>query len=145
MRTEVGYRCPACINRQQQAFYAEFRPLDYLVASLVALPLSLICGWIVPALGWFTLFLGPLAGAGIAEAAHRAIGRRRGQYTWLVVGGCVLVGGLPIVLFTLLPLLLIEPNGNILPTGAWSLLWNGVYWVTAVGSAIARLRSSRLH
>ena len=73
VRTEVGYSCRACINRQQQVFYADFKPLYYLVAGAVALPLALIAGTVIPATGWFALFLGPLAGVGITEAARWAI------------------------------------------------------------------------
>ncbi len=141
VRTEVGYICPACRNRQQRVFYADFRPVYYLVAAAVALPLGLIAGWVLPALGWFNLFLGPLVGAGIAEAARRAIRRRRGRYTWLVVGGCVLIGGLPRALLALLPLVASLSDPSWLPAGAWTLIWTGLYLVTAVGAAVARLRT----
>jgi len=141
VRTEVGYRCRACINRQQRAFYADFRPVYYLVAAAVALPLGLIGGLITPALEWYTIFVGPLVGLGIAELAHRAVGRRRGRYTWLVVAGCILLGGLPQLLFSFLPLawrISASPLFSLL-----SLVWPVVYLVTAVGSAVARLRPGR--
>ena len=137
---EVGYICPACRNRRQQVFYAEFRPVYYLVAAAVALPLAFIAGWIIPASGWLAIFLGPLAGTGIAEAVRRAIRRRRGRYTWLVVSACILIGGLPRMLMVLLPAL--DPSYAAVPFFgiAWPLLWGGVYLVGAIGTAIARLR-----
>jgi len=141
VQMEVGYICPACRNRQQQVFYADFRPVYYLVVAAVALPLGLVGGWIVPALGWFALFLGPLAGMGIAEAAHWAIRRRRGRYTWLVVAGCVLIGGLPWLLLSLIPVVASLAHPPSLLGSAWPLLWEGVYLVTAIGAAIARLRT----
>jgi hypothetical protein len=143
VRTEVGYRCRACINRQQQVFYAEFRPVYYLVAAAVALPLGLIAGYIVPALGWFALFLGPTAGLGIAEAAHWAIGRRRGPYTWLVVSSSILLGGLPWLLIQFLPLALIPFSSGVLYGGTWSMLWSGIYLVGAASTAATRLRGRR--
>lgn len=137
---EVGYICPACRNRQQRVFYAEFRPVYYGVAVTVALPLAFLAGWIIPASGWLALILGPLAGTGIAEAGRWAIRRRRGRYTWLVVAACILVGGLPWMLTALLPVLDAPLAAASLSRAAWPLLWGGVYLVGAVGAAIARLR-----
>jgi hypothetical protein len=125
VRTPVGYRCRQCVNAQQQVFYADFRPVHYLVAAVVALPLALVAGWLIPSLGWYAIILGPLAGGGIAEVARWAIGRRRGPYTWLVVCGCIIVGALPWM------------------GGLMGLVWAGVYLVTAVGAAYARLRPGR--
>lgn len=140
VRTEVGYICPACRNRRTEVFYAEFRPVYYGVAALVALPVSLIAGWIVPATGWFAIFLGPMAGGLIAEAAFRAIRRRRGRYTWLVVAGSIVAGSLPWMLYALVPALA-SPLDPLSVTGsAWPLLWGGVYLAGAIGTAIARLR-----
>ncbi|MBL7062685.1 MAG: hypothetical protein ISS49_00570 [Anaerolineae bacterium] len=130
--TPVGYRCQDCVHTQQQVFYADFRPAHYLVAAAVALPLALVAGWLVPSLGWYAIILGPLTGAGIAEAARWAIRRRRGQYTWLVVCGCIVVGTLPWLLLSLLSLFW---GGGLV-----NLLWYVVYLVTAVGAAYARLR-----
>ncbi|MGB9777421.1 MAG: hypothetical protein ACPLYD_05230 [Anaerolineae bacterium] len=137
---EVGYICPACRNRQQQVFYAEFRPVYYLVAAAVALPLAFIAGWIIPASGWLAIFLGPLAGTGIAEAVRRAIRRRRGRYTWLVVAACILVGALPWMLALLLPSLDAPIAAASLTGIAWPLLWAIIYLAGAIGAAIARLR-----
>ncbi len=147
VRTPVGYRCRACVNAQQRAFYAGFRPSHYAVAALVALPLSLVAGWMIPRLGWYAIILGPVAGGGIAEAAHWAIQRRRGEYTWLVVCGSIVVGALPIVVLSLFSLLgagaAIPRSLRPLGAGLLRLLWLGVYLLTAVGAAYARLRTGR--
>ena len=147
--TPVGYRCSACVNRQQQTFYADFQPIYYLIAAAVALPLALAAGWIIPdpRLSWYPLILGPLAGMGIAEAARWAIGQRRGEYTWLLVCGCILFGALPRLLLLLLSFagVALVPEGalNYLAGGWVRLLWNMVYLVAAVGAAYARLRPGR--
>ena len=146
VQTPVGYRCRNCINAQQKVFYADFRPVHYLVAAVVALPLSLVAGWIVPNLGWYAIFLGPLTGTGIAEAARWAIRRRRGPYTWLVVCGCIVVGELVKLLFSFISYLFIL--GMAGPTGYYAgwmvgLLWDVIYLVMAVGAAYARLRPGR--
>lgn len=140
VQMEVGYICPACRNRQQQVFYADFRSTNYLIAVVVALPLTAIAGWIIPATGWFAIFLGPLAGAGVAEAVRWAIRRRRGRYTWLVVAGCIVIGSFPWVIFSLLALFSSLDSPLTAPVGAVPLLWYGVYLFTSVGTAIARLK-----
>ncbi len=145
VRTPVGYRCRACVDAQQRAFYADFKPSYYVVAAVVALPLSLVAGWIIPRLGWYAVLLGPLAGGGIAEAARWAVRRKRGAYTWLVVCGSIVVGALPMVFLSVLPLLgvAVSGPGALVPLagGLFRLLWLAVYLITAVGAAYARLRT----
>jgi hypothetical protein len=142
--TPVGYRCRECVNAQQQVFYTGFRPSHYVIAAVVALPLSLVAGWLIPRLGWYVIFLGPVVGGGIAEAARWAIKRRRGPYTWLVVCGSIVVGALPTLLLSLLSFigLMAGVSGaaGYLVGGIMRLLWVAVYLVTAVGAAYARLR-----
>jgi len=148
--TPVGYRCKDCVHAQQQVFYAGFRPIHYLIAAVVALPLALVAGWLIPSLGWYAIILGPLSGVGIAEAVRWAIRRRRGQYTWLVVCGCIVVGALPKLLLSLLSLLFLaglvaDPGGAVYYAtgGLMGLLWDVVYLVAAVGAAYTRLRPGR--
>ena len=147
VRTPVGYRCRACVNAQQRAFYAGFKPSHYLIAALVAVPLSLAAGWLVPRLGWYAIFLGPVVGGGIAEAARWAVGRKRGKHMWLVVCGSIIVGALPTLLVSLLSFLglIVRASGVLayLAGGLMRFLWLGIYLVTAVGAAYARLRTGK--
>ena len=131
-RTPVGYRCKTCISAQQRVFYAGFSPVQYLVAAAVAAPLALIAGWVIPSLGWFAVFLGPLVGGGIASAARWAMRRQRGPHTWLIVCGCIAVGALPRLLVSLL-----------FGGGLMAALWSIVYLVTAIGAAYAAARPGR--
>jgi hypothetical protein len=146
VQTPVGYRCRDCVNVQQRIFYADFRPVHYLIAAAVGLPLALLAGWLIPNLGWYAIILGPLAGGGIAEAVRWAIQRRRGQYVWLVVCACIVVGTLPWLLVSLLFLagsaLSSQMSRNV-TGGLMGLVWYGVYLLTAVGAAYARLRPGR--
>jgi len=146
VQTPVGYRCPQCIRSQQKTFYADFRPMHYVILAVVALPLSLLAGWLIPRLGWFTILLGPAVGGAIANVAHLAIGRRRGPYVWLVVCGAIVVGALPWLLLGILNLVgsFLVPEGmSYLPSGLLGLLWMGVYLVTAVSAAYGWLRFGR--
>jgi hypothetical protein len=158
-QTPVGYRCVNCISAQQQTFFKGFRPIYYVIAAAVALPLSCIAGTVVPMLGWwFAAILGPLIGGGIAELARLAIGRRRGQYTWLVVCGCIALGVIPVFvlpLLSLLGLVLLTPDptgdgGNSLGSiaagllgRAFSIIPLGIYVATAIGAAYWRLRPGK--
>jgi hypothetical protein len=146
VQTPVGYRCKDCVRVQQQVFYADFRPVYYLVAAAVALPLALVAGWLIPSLGWYAIVLGPLVGMGIAQVARWAIQRRRGQYIWLVVCACIVVGALPRLLLWLLSLVgqVANPAGaTYYAGGLLGLLWTIVYVVAATGAAYARLRPGR--
>ena len=152
VRTPVGYRCQECINLQQQVFYADFRPIHYVIAVVVALPLSFVAGVILPFLGWFVIILGPLAGVAIAEITRLAIQRRRGRYTWVVVCGCIIVGGLPMLLLPLLGFAGLALLGRLGDTasvmsqavgGILGMLWPGVYLVMATGAAYWRLRPGK--
>jgi hypothetical protein len=133
MRTPVGYRCKNCVKTQQAVFYTA-TPTDYIVAAVITLPLAAIGQFIGPMLGFFALFAGPIVGGLIAELVWRATGKRRGQYTWLIVAACMVIAALPALLGSLLTF------GRAGVYSLIGLLWPLIYLVLAVGSAIARLR-----
>ena len=143
VRTPVGYRCRTCVRNQQAVFFTA-SSRDYVVAAVITLPLALVGQLIGPMLGFFALFAGPIVGGLIAELVWRATGKRRGQYTWLVVAACMVVAALPALLGSLLPFgLAMAYGGGLGRAGVYSLmglLWPLIYLVLAVGSAIARLR-----
>ena len=144
VRTPVGYRCRECVRSQQRVFYDDFDIGHYLLTVAVALPLSLVAGWLVPRLGWFSLILGPLAGTAIARATRWALRRRRGENTWLVVCGAIVLGGaVPIIVFVVLPLVALAGLGRSSLGVLVSLLWPVVYLITATGAAYAWLRPRR--
>lgn len=127
VQTPVGYRCRECVGQQQATFYSG-GVVDYMIGGVIALVLGGIAAYIMTLLGaWFiALILGPAAGIGIAEAVRLAVRRRRSRYLWLVVGGGIVVGALPALLFALFSL--------------WSLIALALFLLLAVGAAIARLR-----
>lgn len=109
VRTPVGYRCKECVRGQQDVYFKAM-PRDYIVAGAVSFGLSLLASFIVPRLGiFFALILGPVAGSLIAEAVHRATGKRRGRYTGYVVLGGLIAGMLPVVVPVVQALLLGAP------------------------------------
>lgn len=129
-RTPVGYRCPECIREQEDAYYNAI-PLDYLITVLIALPLSIIAGYIAPLIGFFVIFLAAGVGTLIGRLVLWAIGRRRGRWIPLMVGVLVVIGAA-------VPYLLALLDGTILLS--IRLLWTGVYIVMASGAAYYQMR-----
>ena len=145
IRTPVGFRCPQCIKNQQAIFYTA-SAVDYVIAAVVSLALSLPAYLIITRLGWFVFFLAPAAGIGIAEAVRWLTGRRRGRWIWLVVAAGIVLTALPLMLLSFLPVLFLPASGSFEQAGPFlgSLLFQMgyavLYLVLAAGAAIARLR-----
>lgn len=139
VRTPVGYRCRECVRGQQQVFY-NAKTLDPVIQGTVSTVMSLIAASLIGLIGsglgfwgfFITFWAGSAAGALIADIAHRAAGRRRSRYTWLIVTGGVVLGGL-----LSLPVTLVL--GSFL--GGW-IPWL-IYLGTAATAAAGRLRFGR--
>ena len=135
VRTPVGFRCPDCVQQQQKKFYTGNWP-DYVIAAVVALPLSLIAAaiftFIISRIGFFSwiisFFAAPAAGGLIAEAVRRAVGRRRSRHLSTLVAACLVLGAAPFILFML-------PMGNF-----FGLIPLGILLFFGIGTIIARLR-----
>jgi hypothetical protein len=133
--TPVGYRCPDCVREQQNKFYTGGN-LDYVIAVVVALPLSFIAGavftFIIAGLGFFSwiisFFAAPFTGGLIAEAVRRAVGRRRSRNLSTMVAACLVLGVAPFILFMLI-------RGNL-----YGLIPPGILLFFGVGTIVARLR-----
>ena len=139
-KTPVGYICPECQRQAEDAFYNS-RPLDYLIAALVSLPISLLVGFLVLRFlsgGFFffilIFFVGGAVGSFIGRVTKRAIGGRRGRYLPGLVVAMMIVG----VVIPALPLLLAIVTGN---AGALlALLGPGLYLFVAGGAAYWQMR-----
>ncbi len=135
VRTPVGYRCPQCVKQQQDIFFTAL-PTDYVIAGAVAFFLGIPAGYILGRLGLlFGFLLGVGAGGIIAEVIHRALQRRRGRYTYIVVAMAVVLGGL-VTNFELFRLLLTSGATEVLPT----ILFAGIPIVICAAAAAARFR-----
>jgi hypothetical protein len=147
VRTPVGYRCKQCVHEQQDVYFSATQR-DYIIAGVVSLVLSIPTAYIASRLGFFiVILLGLPAGGFIGEIVHRAVGKRRGRYTWQVVAACIVIGAI----IATLPLfsqfgLLTSVRGARIDTGAvlsaiaFAFLPSLIYVVLAVGGAVARLR-----
>ena len=133
IKTPVGYSCPDCIREKEDVFF-NAGPLDYVIAPLIGLVLSLIAGWLVATFalrgGFFIyiimLFVGGIAGRFIGQFSKMAIGRRRGRYlpqimvAMLILGTAVwllpyiIVGGLSALFIFLAPGIFLFAAGSAL-------------------------------
>jgi hypothetical protein len=127
VKTPVGYRCKECVRGQQTVFYNS-NSLDPLIQGVVALPLGAIGAGLISFItfgiwGWLIAFWASSAiGALIADIAHRVVGKRRGRYSWLAVGGGIILGAL-----------------LVLPFVGISVTWL-IYIALATSGAVGRLR-----
>ncbi|MGE5224981.1 MAG: hypothetical protein ACM3PY_21305 [Omnitrophica WOR_2 bacterium] len=76
--TPTGYRCKECVRGQQKAFETA-RWYDYPIAFILAGILSFLGSLVASRLGFFIIFLAPIAGGIVAEAVRFAVGRRRSK------------------------------------------------------------------
>lgn len=134
-RTPVGFRCPDCIREQEDRYYTGGN-LDYVIATVIALPLSLIGAGlfttILGGFGFFILFIGffvaPIISGLIAEAVRWGVRKRRSRYLSHVVVGCFILGTAPFLILALL-------GGNF-----WTLIAPSLFLFLGVATISARLR-----
>lgn len=127
VQTPTGYRCRECVRGQQKAFEtAQWHdiPLAFGVSILISFLGSLIAG----RMGFLVIFIAPIVGTIIAEAARYITRRRRSQRLFQIVAVGALIGGLPWLLRDLLSGLLILA------------IWQGVYLVTVTSTAYYRMK-----
>ena len=139
--TPTGYRCTECVRGQQKA-YDTAQWYDYLISFTVAGVLSLIGSWIIPKLGFFTIFLAPIAGVIIAEVVRFTLRRRRSRRLFKGTAAATALGSLPILLFAVLSALPFLTQGGIyLLLG---LVWQGLYTFIVTTTVYYRIAGIQL-
>ena len=103
--TPIGYRCKDCVRGQQKIFDTAVW-LDYPLSFFIAAVLSFLGSRIASVMGFFTLFIAPIAGVIIAEAVRLVIRRRRSRNLFLTAVAGAVAGCLPALLLLLLSLVL---------------------------------------
>ena len=131
--TETGYRCKECVRTQQKTFDTA-TSFDYILAVGIAVILAFIGSLIVRWIGFFTIFLAPVAGIIIAEAIRRAIQRRRSKRLFQATAAATAFGGLLPVLSVLALTGLSVGLGSL-----FFFLWPIVYTVIATSTVYYRL------
>ena len=131
--TPTGYRCKNCVHGQQKVFDTA-QSTDYIAAAGIALVLSFLGSLIAGVLGFFAIFIAPIAGVIIAEAVRWAVHRRRSRLLFQIAGGAAALGSLPLLVLALLPLLFGGGIGGLL-----GLIYHGLYTVLVTTSVYYRL------
>lgn len=130
--TPTGYRCQECVRSQQKVFDTALW-YDYLLAIAIGFILSYIGSRIISYIGFFTIFVAPIAGMIIAEAIRAAIRRRRSNLLFILTGIAVALGALiPIITWLLWGFL------------SLTLVWLGVYAFIVTSTVYYRLRGIRM-
>ncbi len=119
--TPTGYRCRECVRGQQKIFETALW-YDYLLVFVISAVLSFLGSLIVTKIGFFTIFLAPVAGVIIAEACRLAVRKRRSNRLFLLAAVASVLGALPIVLPAIAGILLGRGFYSLL-----NLLWLGIY------------------
>lgn len=140
IRTPVGIRCRECAQMRRPPMYSPGL-LHYLLAGLVALPVSFLAGLVMQRVGiFFAFFLGAAVGGFIAEVVYRATRKRGRGLAWLV-SICIVLGALASAFGTIV----FQPGVSLAALLDLRVLFgflmrlNVVYVVLAVGAAFARL------
>lgn len=136
--TPTGYRCKECVRGQQRIFDTALW-YDYPLAIGIAGLLSFLGSLIVPYIGFFALFLGPVVGSVIAEAVRRITQRRRSRALFIATAGAAALG----CLLPLLPVILSALLGGGFRS-LISLVWYGIYTFGVVSSVYYRISGIRI-
>lgn len=142
IRTPVGLRCAKCASIGRSPLYV-LGSEHYVVATSVALAVSLVAGAIMTQLGFFfALLLSAPVGGLIAEAVMRSTQGKRGRPVQIITAACIAIGAwagpwlwraLSVGTSQVLP-------ANPLAYVASLLNVNSIlYVVLAIGAAVARL------
>lgn len=131
--TPTGYRCKTCIRGQQQTFDTATW-YDYPLTIAVAGLLGFVGSLIVPRIGFFSLFLAPVAGIIITEIIRRILRRRRSMRLYKLIATAAVIGSLPLLLVQVFSLL-----GGMSIYSILTLAYQGFYTFTIATTLYYRL------
>lgn len=139
--TPTGYRCKECV-RGQQKIYDTTEWYDYLSSFIIASLLAFVGSRLVPIVGFFTIFLAPIAGIVIAEAVRFIVRRRRSPRLYKVTAIAIVLGGLPTLLISLLTIIPFLSQGGF--GVLFGAVWQGLYVFLATSTAYYRLSGIKI-
>lgn len=136
--TPTGYRCKECVSGQRKVFDTS-RWFDYPLSFGVAAILGFAGSYIASFLGFFTLFVAPIAGVIIAEIVRKILNRRRSLRLYQTAAAGAAIGSLPLLLLNGLGMFLqigggFGGLGSLLP-----LVWQLLYAFMVTSTVYARL------
>lgn len=147
--TPTGYRCKECVRSQQKIFDTA-KPVDYVLAFVVAVALSYVGSVISSYLGFFSLFIAPVAGVVIAEAIRWVVRRRRSKALFQLATAGTVLGALPHLVTALFGLIAFsaiggrQGLGGVAVGGLLGLIWPVAYVFLAASTVYYRLRGIQI-
>lgn len=143
--TPTGYRCRECIRSQQKTFETT-KTSDLLLAPVMAAGLAFAGSLLVRYLGFFTLFLAPLAGMVIVEGARWVSGKRRSPLLTKLISGAALLGSLPLLILLLIQFFLgLQSGVGLSVWGLLPMVYQAAYAIIATTSVYHRLSGIRIN
>jgi hypothetical protein len=139
--TPTGYRCRECVRSQQRTFETA-QWLDYPLAFAIAAVLGYLGSLVASVLGFFTIFIAPIAGMIIAEGVRLVIRKRRSKRLFQIATLGAILGSLPLLLRDILIAFLSTRGGGAGAGAVFSLLplvWQGLYTVMIASTVYYRL------
>lgn len=149
VQTPTGYRCKDCVRGQQKVFVTA-QWYDYLLAFGVAAIGSFIASLLVRTIslffyGFFVLALAPGAGLAIADIVRFVTRRHRSPALFKTALAGMVIGGLPMLLIVVIPVItLLVVGGYETIFALLPLIWQGVYLFMGVPAMYYRLSGPRL-
>jgi hypothetical protein len=143
--TPTGYRCKDCVRGIQKT-YDTAQSIDYPLAFVVAAFISFLGSLVSSVMGFFTIFLAPIAGVIVAEAVRGVIHRRRSRLLFQVATIGAATGSLFVVVREILRIFLIYSGGGLGASliGLLPLLWPCIYTFIVSSTVYYRLAGIRL-
>jgi len=129
--TPTGYRCKECVRGQQKIFETATW-IDYPLLFIVVAIMAGLGAFGAMYLNFFTIFLAPIAGGIIAEAARFVTRKRRSKKLFQLAIVAAVIGCFPFIAMHLLTLNL------------WGLLWQGVYLFLMTSTLYYRLSGIKI-
>ena len=140
--TPTGYRCKDCVRQQQKVFDTS-KPLDYVWAFLAAVIVSFLGSLVGSFTGFFIFLVAPAAGVAVAEVVRFLTHKRRSLKLFRLVAIGAVLGGLPLIVVSLINLLMSLSAGVFSLYSVLPLAYQVLYLVLAVPSAYYRLSGRR--
>jgi hypothetical protein len=131
--TPTGYRCKECVKEQQGIFNTAVW-YDYVIAFIVGGGLAYLGSRVTAYIGFFTIFVAPIAGVFIAEAIRFTTRKHRSKQLFLVSAIAVALG-------SIVPIILRLSTGYLI---AFPLIWEIAFLVIVTSTVYYRLSGIRL-
>lgn len=134
--TPTGYRCKECIRSHQKIFDTALW-YDYPLAFIVAAILAYLGSMIAARIGFFIIFVAPIAGMITSEAVRFVVRKRRSRNLTLLSALAAALGST----YSILIVLIFYGGYGLL---SLNLLWQGIYAFTVTSTVLYRLGGIRI-